>query len=158
MKASGPAPVQPEIRPASFADVDALLALEQQAFPGNRLTRREFRDAIGSGATVTLAAGPADRPAGYIFMQTRRGTTLARITSLAVHPDHAGRGLGRRLLDAAETEARRRGCTRIRLEVRADNDRAARFYRMADYRHAEREEDYYEDGCAAERYEKTLPG
>lgn len=155
---AGPAAVHPAIRPTSLADVDALLTLEQQAFPGNRLTRREFRDAIRSSATETLAAGPIGEPAGYIFMQTRRGAKLARITSLAVHRDQAGRGLGRLLLEAAEAAARRRGCTRIRLEVRADNDRAARFYRTAGYRHADREEDYYEDGCAAERYEKTLPG
>lgn len=151
-----------QVRPARNADIDALLRLEEAAFPGDRLTRREFRDAIRSRATVTLAAtvppGEGDALAGYVFMQTRRGSETARITSLAVAESAGRRGLGRLLVESAEAEALRRGCSRIRLEVRADNGRAARLYRAAGYRHVGREEDYYEDGCAAERYEKALAG
>jgi ribosomal protein S18 acetylase RimI-like enzyme len=36
-----------------------------------------------------------------------------RITQLWVHTAHRSRGLGRKLLRAAETEAKRRGCTNI---------------------------------------------
>lgn len=157
-----PAPVRPAagVRPARVGDIDALLRLEEAAFPGDRLTRREFRDAIRSGATVTLAAaaplGDGEAIAGYVFLQTRRGSAVARITSLAVDESAGRRGLGRLLVETAEAEALRRGCSRIRLEVRADNERAARLYQAAGYRHVGREEEYYEDGCAAERYEKPL--
>jgi GNAT superfamily N-acetyltransferase len=37
------------------------------------------------------------------------------IDNVAVHPSHRGKGLGRALLEFAETEARRRGCDSIYL-------------------------------------------
>ena len=49
--------------------------------------------------------------------------------TLAVASDHWGLGIGSALLEALITEAARRDCTWVFLEVRTDNSRAQRLYR-----------------------------
>ena len=105
--------------------------------------------------SLLVLPGP-DGIEGYATLERRRGSSLARLTSIAVRPDNAGAGLGRTLLEAAEAEARAHGCIRLRLEVRADNVPAQRLYDHGGYRLFKIIEDYYEDGTAAWRYEKAL--
>ncbi|WP_245513395.1 GNAT family N-acetyltransferase [Enterovirga rhinocerotis] len=145
------------IRAAEPADIDALLRIEEAVFPGDRLTRRNFRHAVRSPSLLALVAGTPGDVRGYVFVETRRGSRAARLSSLAVAPDAGRAGLGRRLVLAAEQGARDRGCDLIRLEVRADNAGAIALYERAGYRRAGAEADYYDDGETALRFEKTLP-
>lgn len=147
--------VRPRIRPASLDDVDGLLAIER-VFPTDRLTRRSFRHAVQSAASDLLVAEGADGPIGYALVQRRRNSAAGHLSSIAVKRGAAGRGLGKQLLRAAEAEAKAKGCARLRLEVRADNTAAQRLYHKTGYRRFEVAGDYYEDGEAAWRYEKTL--
>lgn len=144
------------VRPASRADLDALLALEEAVFPGDRLDRRNFRHAIASPSILSLVVERDGALAGYALVETRRTSRVARLSSIAISPGAAGAGLGRTLLAAAEAAAAERGCRMLRLEVRADNSRAARLYAEAGYGRTGREPNYYEDGEAAERWEKAL--
>jgi ribosomal protein S18 acetylase RimI-like enzyme len=57
----------------------------------------------------------------------------AVIHRLAVHPDVQGRGLGRRLLQFAEHQARSKGCSSVRLDVYSDNEHAVRLYERHGY-------------------------
>ena len=52
---------------------------------------------------------------------TFRARSLLNIHDIAVRPEHRGQGVGRALLTAVEQEARRLGCCKLTLEVRADN-------------------------------------
>ena len=52
----------------------------------------------------------------------------SRILSLAVDPDWQGRGIGEQLLEAALQRLRELGRTRVRLEVRPENQAALRLY------------------------------
>ncbi|MEH3145842.1 MAG: GNAT family N-acetyltransferase [Methylobacterium frigidaeris] len=144
------------IRPARPADLDALVALETAAFAGDRAERRAIRHAIGSPTMSVLAALDGERLVGAATLERRRTSRRARLSSIAVAPSRAGTGLGRVLLEAAEAEARRHGCTHLRLEVRADNGAGIRLYERAGYAHFETVEDYYEDGMTAWRYERAL--
>lgn len=144
----------PLVRPAKPSDIDALLTIEA-VFPTDRLDRRSFRRALHS-PTIEVLVIERDGIAGYAMVHRRGGGKLARLTSLAVRPDSARSGLGRRLLAATEEAVRHLGCERLRLEVRADNPRARRLYEAAGYRRFDIAEDYYEDGETAWRYEKTL--
>lgn len=137
-------------------DLDALLALEEAAFPGDRMSRRALARNIGSPSLCFLVARDGKRLIGHALVAFRAGSTLGRLYSLAVWPSQTGQGLGRKLLAAAERRARARGANRLRLEVRADNEAAIRLYDRAGYRLFARVPDYYEDGQAALRYEKTL--
>ena len=51
-----------------------------------------------------------------------------QLANVAVHPDHRGAGLGKRLLERAETEARNRGYAELRLNTHADMAENLRLY------------------------------
>ena len=145
----------PAIREARPDDLDPLLAIEA-VFPTDRLGRRSFRHAMQAPTTDLLVADGDAGPIGYALVQRRRNSGIGHLSSIAVRPGAAGKGLGKALLAAAEAEAKAKGCTRLRLEVRADNKPAQKLYETAGYRRFETVADYYEDGEAAWRYEKGL--
>ncbi|MEO5365608.1 MAG: GNAT family N-acetyltransferase [Magnetococcus sp. WYHC-3] len=146
----------PSIRWAQPGDLDALVRLEQVCFSGDRLSRRSFRHLLRHGHALILVASCESGLAGYTLLLLRRGLSHGRIYSLAVDPAWRGGGVGRRLLDALETEARSRNLAALRLEVRADNDAALGLYRAAGYGLLGHRPDYYADHCAAWRMEKPL--
>lgn len=143
------------IRAATVADVDRLLAIEHAAFSTDRITRRSFRRQIESASLALVVATLDDVVHGYVLIAFRKGAHHARIYSLAVDLVH-GRGLGRRLMEAAETLARERDYRLMRLEVNEANLRAIDIYERSGYLRIGRREDYYEDGAAAFLYEKRL--
>ncbi|ACL56641.1 GNAT family N-acetyltransferase [Methylobacterium nodulans] len=144
------------IRPAHPADLDALVALEAAAFASDRAERRAIRHAIASPTISVLVALDGAVLIGAATIERRRNSRRARLSSIAVAPGRAGTGLGRVLLAAAEAEARRHGCERLRLEVREDNGPGIRLYERAGYERFATVPDYYEDGTTAWRYEKVL--
>lgn len=145
-----------EIRPAEARDVDALLRIEHAVFATDRLETRAFRHAVASPTIIALVAAQEGDVVGYVLVETRRNATVARLSSIAIAPKAGRSGLGRRLAEAAEDAVRARGCTRLRLEVRADNAGAIALYERTGYRRIGRERRYYEDGTSALRLEKTL--
>lgn len=58
---------------------------------------------------------------GYCLVLFHRGTSLARLYSIAIATHSRGLGLGKQLLDQAEHCARAHDCAYLRLEVRPDN-------------------------------------
>lgn len=152
----------PTLREAEATDIDALLALEHAAFVSDRADRRAIRHAIASPSMTVIVAliDDDDGPVlvGAAVLERRRGSRLARLSSIAVAPGRAGLGLGGHLLDATEAAAARHGCTHLRLEVRADNGAGIRLYERRGYVCFATRPDYYEDGMEAWRYEKALAG
>lgn len=144
------------LRPGGPDDLDALLRLEQAAFSGDQLDRRAFRHALRSPTMTLCVAESGKALLGYVLVERRRNSSIARLTSVAVAPDASGRGLGRQLVGAAEQTSRGLGGKLIRLEVRSDNGRARTLYEGLGYRLFATVDDYYEDGAAALRFEKTL--
>jgi [ribosomal protein S18]-alanine N-acetyltransferase len=144
------------IRAAVRSDLDALVALETATFAHDRATRRALRHAIDSRTISLLVAEEGGIVVGAATVERRRGSAVARLTSIAVAKDRAGRGLGGGLLAAAEADARRHGAAVLRLEVRSDNAPAIRLYDRAGYRRFAVVPAYYEDGGAAWRFEKLL--
>jgi ribosomal-protein-alanine N-acetyltransferase len=148
--------IEPTLRPARPTDVDALLALEERAFRTDRISRRSFRHFLAAPRGVLTVAELSGRIAGYALVMLRANSSAARLYSLAVASDAAGQGIGQALLAAAESIARLRGASAMRLEVHERNRRAARLYRQSGYKQIGRREAYYEDGGAALRFEKRL--
>jgi len=93
---------------------------------------------------------------GYALIGVRKGSKIGRLYSIAVDKACAGRGVGRLLLDASEQAAKKRKCNLFALEVRADNKRAIKLYKKNGYALIGRENDWYEDGGAALKFEKKL--
>ena len=149
-------PSRARLRPARRADLPALLALEQRSFRGDRLSARQFRHHQRNPAAWFAVAGPPGDPQGMALVFFRRGSRVARLYSILVAPAARGRGLGLRLLRAAEAAAQRRGCRELRLEVRVDNATALGLYEGAGYRRLARLPRYYEDGGDGWRHARRL--
>jgi len=146
----------PAIRAATPSDIDHLVALETDAFAADRLSRRSFERFLSvTSAECRLAPGQGGI-AGYYLLLFRKTSRLARLYSIAVAASRRGEGLAAALLDDAESVARQRGAARIGLEVREDNPAAIRLYERHGYTAKGRYPDYYADGAAARRYEKSL--
>jgi ribosomal protein S18 acetylase RimI-like enzyme len=130
-----------EIRPATVADVPALVALVEQywAFEAiahfdrtrvSRVLSRALSDAGLMSGWVARVNGEAVAYllAAYVFSLEHLGLT-AEIDEFYVLPGARGRGLGNRLLQLAEAEFRARGCTNVFLQIGTGNDGARVFYR-----------------------------
>lgn len=149
-------PTAETIRLATSDDVPRLLEIESRAFDHDRLSRRSFLHFLTRGHAVCLVAEAGGQLLGYALVLLRRTTALARLYSLAVDPAVRGRGLGARLLEAAERAAHDEGALFLRLEVRPDNAKAIALYESRGYRHFGRYLDFYEDHADALRFEKRL--
>jgi ribosomal protein S18 acetylase RimI-like enzyme len=146
----------PPIRPATRADVDALLALEEATFDSDRISRAQWRRHIGSDTASVFVGGAHGSVDAAAVVFYRRNTHGARLYSLAVGAHARGTGLGGALLARAEADARARGCTSMRLEVRADNPSAIALYERRGYARTARLPAFYEDGSDALRYVKRM--
>lgn len=77
------------------------------------------------------------------------GQDIGHIKDLAVHPNHRGQGIGRRLLTQALTRLLLEGAAVAKLEVREGNDPALALYRETGFAPARRMPRYYDDGETA---------
>lgn len=145
------------IRSARSGDIDELVRIENACFETDRLSPRQFRYLIQQAKAATLvAADRHDRPLGYVTILFHRGTSLARLYSIAVDPPRRGAGLGTALLRAAEAAALEEGVTHMRLEVRVDDLKTQGLYEREGYRRLGLRSHYYEDETDAVRMEKML--
>lgn len=145
------------IRPATPEDLDALVALEEETFETDRLSRASYRRLLRRTSAVILVDEDESTGAlcGSAVVLFRRGIAVARLYSIAVRQSQRSRGIGRALLEAALAAAVDRDCLVLRLEVRADNAAAIHLYEKLGFHGAGRIEGYYEDGMAALRYERS---
>lgn len=145
------------VRSAELSDLDDLVALEEQSFTSDRLSRAQFRRHLDSdSAKVLVASAGPHRLLGTAVVFFRKRSGVARLYSIAAHHAARGQGVGTALLDAVEQLARRRRCRALRLEVRADNAGAIRLYERLGYRRLYALAGYYGDGADGWRYEKLL--
>ena len=144
------------VRTAEIGDVSKLVAIECRCFEADRVSARSFRHLLRHAHSINLVATVDSAVVGYVTVLLRKGSDLARVYSLAVDPQWQGRGIGARVLEAAEGRAATAGCRRLRLEVRADNDRAVRQYERAGYVQFGERAGYYEGGETALRFEKHI--
>lgn len=144
------------LRRAVPADLDSLVALEASSFDHDRVSRAQLRRHIASASAEVLVAEEHGQVHGGALLFFRRGANKARLYSIAVAHAARGHGLGAALLNAAERDARDRGCTAMQLEVRTDNAAAIALYEKHGYRRRQRVPGFYENGMDAWRYEKQL--
>jgi GNAT superfamily N-acetyltransferase len=126
-----------EVRPASGADLGALVAaLGQRPFFADCLARQ------GSGRGVLLVAWVGGRPVGDVFLtwepadepEVRRWLPgVPRLVHLEVLGPLQRRGIGTTLIRAGEDAARRLGHQRLALGVEVCNHDARRLYERLGY-------------------------
>jgi ribosomal protein S18 acetylase RimI-like enzyme len=148
-----------KIRTASLDDLNDLVDLENRCFETDKLNRRQFRHLLTKGNAAILVADDNGKLLGNVVVLFSRGTSMARLYSIAVAPEARGKGIARAMVEAAEAAAHEHECAYMRLEIRKDNqDSIGLFTRLGYHRFGELS-DYYDDHMDAWRYEKTLsPG
>ena len=145
-----------EIRPAQARDIDGLVIVEQQCFnvyyyAFYTLDRRDFEFYLQDGDSLFLVAVREAQVVGDVLgpVDTWRDPPSAHIDSIAVLPGHQHEGVGTRLLQSFFGEARRRGCTRVTLEVSTVNAAGLAFFARHGFRQTRRLPDYYGRGLPA---------
>jgi ribosomal protein S18 acetylase RimI-like enzyme len=144
------------VRRAGPADLDAIDAIEGLAFTTDRFSRRSLARLLKAETALSLIAEREGRAEGYALLLFRRGSTVARLYSVAVTPEARGAGVASALMQAAEVCAIDSGCDRLRLEVRARNAPAIRLYERNGFALLKRLPGYYRDGAEALQMQKRL--
>lgn len=134
-----PRAVHPVIRPLRADDLDALMAIEEAAYPFP-WTREIFAGClrVGYGCHALQVDGAL---AGYVIYNWGAGES--HLLNLCVDPERQGQGLGALLLEYVIARVRELGCASMFLEVRPSNPGAARLYRRHGFREVGRRKDYY---------------
>jgi ribosomal protein S18 acetylase RimI-like enzyme len=145
-----------KVRPASPADLDALMELERRVFDTDQLSRQSMRRLVNRPSARVIVAEMEHQLAGAAIVLFRRRSTVARLYSIAVAPHLGGRGVGPALLAMVDKVAMARRCRCVRLEVRVDNKAAIDRYCKSGYRQRGRRTGYYEDGADALLFEKPI--
>jgi len=132
-------PVEVRFEPMREADLDAVLALEQQAYT-HPWQRRHFSDCLAGGYQAQLLLA-GDTLLGYFVAM--QGFEEVHLLNLAVAPVHQGRGWARVMLDALVLWARGQGLQWVWLEARASNTRAVQVYKAHGFRYVGLRKAYY---------------
>jgi ribosomal protein S18 acetylase RimI-like enzyme len=117
-------------------DYDTVLALWQAAGPGIEVrpsdARPEIAKKLGRDPDLFLVAEDSQGDVMGVIMGAwdgRRGW----IHHLAVEESHRNCGIGAILIKAVEEALRAKGCLKVNLLVRRDNEAAMRLYRRLGY-------------------------
>jgi len=144
------------VRQGTLADIDDLESVENRAFSCNRISRRSFSRFLSSPRAVLVVHAQASRCVGYGLVIFHPAGRIARLYSLAVDPFARGKGIGSRLLSAAERAARLCGTELLRLEVSDQNLSAQQLYLKSGFEVFGRHPGYYDDGSNALRMQKGI--
>lgn len=125
------------VREALQSDAARIAALAAQLgyeVPVAHVERQIGR--INDERTVFVAVVPRAGVVGWIGVALREAvidSARADIEGLVVEDEYRGNGIGQLLVEAAETWARRRGCTSMRLVSNVVRERAHEFYERLGY-------------------------
>lgn len=119
------------IRPAQAADATALAACIDAAY-AQYSDRISDLPPVSEGCAEDIAVNQVwvavhgdDVVAGLVLVA---GDGFLKLANLAVRPDHAGKGLGRRLIELSVSEAKRQGYGEMRLNTHVDMPDNVRLY------------------------------
>lgn len=141
------ATLQATVRSMTVDDLPGVLDIDRLSFAlpwPERSFRFELTENDAAHLLVAETAwGGRIRLAGYLGYWLL--VDEMHISTLAVHPDVRGQGLGERLLMAGLDQARRQGAEMATLEVRPTNEAAVALYRKHGFQRVGRRRAYYRD-------------
>jgi [ribosomal protein S18]-alanine N-acetyltransferase len=111
--------------PIAQQDVDAILAVEQAAYPFP-WSRANFIDSLAVGHVCRMLCDPRGAVLGYFILA--QGVDEMHLLNLTVAPAAQGHGHGRFLLECLVPLCRQHAARTLWLEVRQGNQRAQRIY------------------------------
>lgn len=150
------------LRDYSPRDLGQLCALDRQCFPEKIAYPPEtMRETIEEKAAFSIVAEDESGRIAAFVVAGRTSPQIGHIATIDVAPGVRRRGLGTRLMQAAETRLVGLGVRKIRLETATAN-LARRLFAKLGYQRVGKIERYYPDGSDAWVMEKpldqTVPG
>ena len=116
---------------------------------GEAWTRAQCAGILPMAGVTLMLARLRGEAAG--FSLARRTLDEAELLLIAVHPDHAGSGIGSQLLERFVADQKQAGARQLHLEVRESNP-ATRLYSAHGFEIVGRRRDYYR-GTDGERFD-----
>jgi len=137
---------------AVLEDLPEMISWEGALFGTDAWSPEVMVAELSHPASYYLVARPDgdDAIVGYAGLRAGNRGGDGDIQTVAVAPEHRGKGLGRLLVEALLGEARQRLASSVFLEVRADNDAARGLYASLGFQEIDRRTGYYQpDGVDA---------
>jgi ribosomal-protein-alanine acetyltransferase len=137
---------------AVLEDLPEMISWEGALFGTDAWSPEVMVAELSHPASYYLVARPDgdDAIVGYAGLRAGNSGGDGDIQTVAVAPEHRGKGLGRLLVEALLSEARQRLASSVFLEVRADNDAARGLYASLGFQEIDRRTGYYQpDGVDA---------
>ena len=151
-------------RPMRESDIPTVMSIERLSFPTPWPEAAYYYELrFGANARFLVLQRQQEEPAqlpwydrlrgrqpdppaliGYVGVRLR--DAAAHISTIAVHPDWRGQGVGKLILLISLEEASRHGAQRVTLEVRASNTVAQKLYAQVGFTQIGVRPAYYQDG------------
>lgn len=138
-----------QISPATVADLQNLIELENILFSSDRIPPRQFRYLLTRANGITVKIEEKGMLAGYLILLKRRHCSNLRIYSIGINPAAQRRGYAGSLVDHAIETAAKLQLRYVTLEVCEHNSAALKLYTRAGFYRYGRKIGYYQDGCTA---------
>jgi len=132
------------IQLANANEIDAIFEIEQKCFPGKLgYSKRHLRHVILNSNSDCFVEKRNGDIRAFLIVTYRQGSSTCNIETIDVDPAFKNKGIGLKLLKAAEIEMKRRDMRWSKLEVSEGNEVALKLYRKSGYTFKERIEGYY---------------
>lgn len=129
------------LRCATTHDISAMSALHAASFPDGWTGESIAQLMASPGAFAFIVIERSSLPAGFVL--ARVAADEAEILTLAVRSEARRKGLGRALMKAAATRAKKIGANAMFLEVGETNAPARTLYQSLGFEQTGRRKDYY---------------
>jgi ribosomal protein S18 acetylase RimI-like enzyme len=129
---------------ASANEIDTIVEIEQKCFPGKvGYSKRQLEHLILNANSDCLVEKQDSVIRAFLIITYNQRSLTCNIETIDVDPAFKNRGIGLKLLEAAEIDMKRRGMRWSQLEVSEGNEAALKVYKKAGYTFKERLEGYY---------------
>jgi N6-L-threonylcarbamoyladenine synthase len=139
-----------QIRPATEADLESIMALEKLSFGKDSWSKPTMRSELVAPHTFYLVAYLDEKIVGYAGVSKVKSSSTADIQTIAVDENLRRRGIGRDLMEKLIAQAIQLEADQLYLEVREDRPAPQKLYESLGFEVIDRREKYYQpDGVAA---------
>jgi ribosomal protein S18 acetylase RimI-like enzyme len=122
------------IRKTTAEDIEAITEIEQKCFPEpTAYPKSQLAYLTLKANSTSLVETENGKLHGFIIVTYRNGSCVGSVETIDVDPQFQNRGVGKRLLAAAEENMKQRGMRFSRLETSEGNQTALNLYQKAGY-------------------------
>ncbi len=129
---------------ANANEIDDIVEIEKKCFPGKvAYSKQQLEYLILNANSDCLVEKENGMIRAFLIVTYRQRSSTCNIETIDVDPAFKNRGIGLKLLKAAEADMKLRGMRWSQLEVSEGNEAALKVYKNAGYTFKERLEGYY---------------